>query len=202
MGGDNVPTNAEGLEAWGMQTSDQRYELGRTHFETGARSTASEVRDIFVSLETQAVERLRRWVDGPIASERSAEMRYGEQIFEIDGPLSDIDLKSPALIADIEDRFHRRHVELYTYASRDQEVVFVNARVAAIGAGSAGERDEEPGEAATPCAPRPRRKAFFGEWREGPVYALEDLQAGHTPGGTSLHGAQSPTLVMKARDWA
>ena len=33
----------------------------------------------------------------------------------------------------IEDRFHVRHEELYTYASRGQEVVFVNARVAAVG---------------------------------------------------------------------
>src|SRR5258708_29897907 len=108
-----------------------------------------------------------------MAMEGSAEMRYGEQIFEIDVPLSDIDLKSPALIAEIEDRFHRRHEELYTYASRDQEVVFVNARVAAIGAVSAGERDEEPGEATTPCAPRSRPDAFFGAWREVPGYALE-----------------------------
>src|SRR5258708_631625 len=195
-----VPTNASVLSAWGMLTSDLRYELGRTHFETGARSTASEVRDIFVSLETQAVERLRSLFHGPIAIERSAEMRYGEQIFEIDVPLSDIDLKSPALIAEIEDRFHRRHHELYPSASRDQEVVFVNARVAAIGAVSAGERDEEPVEATTPCAPRSRRNAFFGEWREVPVYALDDLQAGHTLEGPAIIEAETTTVVINAGD--
>jgi N-methylhydantoinase A len=195
-----VPTNASVLSAWGMLTSDLRYELGRTHFETGARSTASEVRDIFVELESQAVGRLRSWFDGPITTERSAEMRYGEQIFEIDVPLSDIDLKSPALIAEIEDRFHLRHEELYTYASRDQEVVFVNARVAAVGAVSATEKDEEPAKAATPCAPRSRRKAWFGEWREVAVYALDDLRPGHTLEGPAIIEAETTTVMINAGD--
>jgi N-methylhydantoinase A len=127
-------------------------------------------------------------------------MRYGEQIFEIDVPLSDIDLKSPALIAEIEDRFHRRHEELYTYASRDQEVVFVNARVAAVGAVSAGEEAEEPVKAAMPCAPRSRRKAWFGEWREVPVYALDDLRPGHTLEGPAIIEAETTTVVINPPD--
>ena len=64
--------------------------------------------------------------------ERSAEMRYGEQIFEIDVPLDAIDWTAPDLVARIHEEFHRGHEELYTYASRDQEVVFVNARAAAV----------------------------------------------------------------------
>src|SRR5262249_25023447 len=111
-----VPTTASVLSAWGMLTSDLRYEVSRTHFETGARSTAAEVRDIFAELEARATKRLRGWFDGEIKVERSAEMRYGEQIFEIDVPLGGIDLNSPSLIVEIEDRFHVRHEELYTYA--------------------------------------------------------------------------------------
>jgi N-methylhydantoinase A len=195
-----VPTHASVLSAWGMLTSDLRYELGRTHFETGARSSASEVRDIFVELETRAVERLRGWFDGPIAIERSAEMRHGEQIFEIDVPLSDVDLNSPALIAEIEDRFHLRHEELYTYAARDQEVVFVNARVAAIGKVSATESREEGVMAATPCTPRSRRKAFFAGWREVSVYALDDLRPGHALEGPAIIEAETTTVVINAGD--
>src|SRR6201994_1328218 len=173
-----VPTTASVLSAWGMLTSDLRYELSRTHFETGARSTAAEVRGIFAELEKQAVTRMRGWFDGPVKVERSAEMRYGEQIFEIDVPLDGIDLDSPSLIAEIEDRFHRRHEELYTYCSRDQEVVFVNARVAAIGAVAAPAASEPAATAAAPCTARSRRKAFFGQWIEVPVYALDDLKSG------------------------
>jgi len=195
-----VPTTASVLSAWGMLTSDLRYEVGRTHFETGARSTAAEVRDIFTELEARAVKRLRGWFDGEIRVERSAEMRYGEQIFEIDVPLDGIDLDAPSLIADIEDRFHLKHEELYTYASRDQEVVFVNARVAAIGAVAAGGATAQAAPAATTCKPRSRRKAFFGTWRDCDVYALDDLSPGHTIEGPAIIEAETTTVVINADD--
>ncbi len=195
-----VPTTASVLSAWGMLTSDLRYEVSRTHFETGARSTASEVREIFAELESRAVERLRSWFDGPIAVERSAEMRYGEQIFEIDVALDGVDLDSPSLIAEIEDRFHRRHEELYTYASRDQEVVFVNARVAAIGAASASEAGEQGAPSTAPCKPRSRRKAFFGGWLDVPVYALDDLKPGQSLQGPGIIEAETTTVVINAGD--
>jgi N-methylhydantoinase A len=195
-----VPTTASVLSAWGMLTSDLRYEVSRTHFETGARSSASEVREIFAELESRAVERLRGWFDGPIAVERSAEMRYGEQIFEIDVSLDGIDLNSASLIAEIEDRFHRRHEELYTYASRDQEVVFVNARVAAIGAIAAGEAGEERARSTEPCKPRSRRKAFFGAWLDVPVYALDDLRPGQSLHGPGIIEAETTTVVINAGD--
>jgi N-methylhydantoinase A len=195
-----VPTTASVLSAWGMLTSDLRYEVSRTHFETGARSTAAEVREIFAELEKRAVVRLRGWFEGPITVERSAEMRYGEQIFEIDVPLEGIDLNSPTLIADIEDRFHVRHEELYTYASREQEVVFVNARVAAIGAVAAGEGGVRAAQAAVPCKPRDKRKAFFGAWREVDVYALDDLRTGHAIVGPAIVEAETTTVVINSAD--
>ena len=195
-----VPTTASVLSAWGMLTSDLRYEVSRTHFETGARSTAAEVRGIFAELEKQAVTRMKSWFDGPIKVERSAEMRYGEQIFEIDVPLDGIDLDSPSLISEIEDRFHRRHEELYTYASRDQEVVFVNARVAAIGAVAAPAATEAAITSSLTCTPRTRRKAHFGQWIEVPVYALDDLRPGQGLEGPAIVEAETTTVVINTGD--
>ncbi|WP_407175264.1 hydantoinase/oxoprolinase family protein [Bradyrhizobium sp. STM 3562] len=195
-----VPTTASVLSAWGMLTSDLRYELSRTHFESGARTTADEVRAIFSHLEARSVQRLRGWFDGPITVERSAEMRYGEQIFEIDVPLEGIDFNSSALIAEIEERFHRRHEELYTYASRDQEVVLVNARVAAVGAVSVVEEAVRAATAAPPCLPRSRRKAYFGTWREVDVYALDDLKPGQTLEGPAIVEAETTTVVINESD--
>jgi N-methylhydantoinase A len=195
-----VPTAASVLSAWGMLTSDLRYELSRTHFESGVRSSASEIREMFSELETRAVARLRCWFDGAISVERSAEMRYGEQIFEIDVPLGGIDFSSPSLIADIEDRFHRRHEELYTYASRDQDVVFVNARVAAVGAVSAPDPEEAAATSKSPCVPRSRRKAFFGGWREVEVHALDDLRPGHRLNGPAIIEAETTTVLVNVGD--
>jgi N-methylhydantoinase A len=195
-----VPTTASVLSAWGMLTSDLRYELSRTHFESGARSTAEEVRAIFADLETRATRRLRGWFDGPVTVERSAEMRYGEQIFEIDVPLDGIDLDAPQLIEQIEARFHRRHEELYTYASPEQEVVFVNARVAAIGAVSLREQDARAAASTTAPAPRGRREAWFGGWRKVDVYALDDLKPGQALAGPAIIEAETTTVVINEGD--
>jgi N-methylhydantoinase A len=195
-----VPTTASVLSAWGMLTTDLRYEISRTHFESGARSTATEVRDIFAALEKQATARLQGWFDGPIAIERSAEMRYGEQIFEIDVPLDNINLNSPTLIADIEDRFHVRHEELYTYAARGQEVVFVNARVAAIGKVAVGEAEQPTAASTAPPAARSRRKAYFGKWLDVDVYALDDLRSGQALRGPAIVEAETTTVVINSGD--
>src|SRR6516225_1955368 len=195
-----VPTTASVLSAWGMLTSDLRYEVSRTHFESGARTTAGEIREMFAELETRATDRLRSWFDGNIAVERSAEMRYGEQIFEIDVPLDGIDFNSPTLIADIEERFHIRHEELYTYASRDQEVVFVNARVAAIGEVAIGEPEAGAVPSSAPGVPRSRRQAFFGAWREVDVFAFSDLKPGDRLSGPAIIEAETTTVLINEGD--
>jgi N-methylhydantoinase A len=195
-----VPTAASVLSAWGMLTSDLRYEVSRTHYGAGKRITAAEVRDLFAELEQQAAGRLRSWYAGPVTIERSAEMRYGEQIFEIDVALDDLDWRAPELADRIEDRFHRRHEELYTYASPGQEVVFVNARVAAIGAVTPRGQDVKPASSSAICEPRAMRQAFFGEWREVPVYSLESLAPGQSLQGAAIIEAETTTIVVNAGD--
>ena len=195
-----VPTVASVLSAWGMLTSDLRYEVGRTHYGAEARISAREVRELFGQLEQQAAGRLRAWFDGPVTIERSAEMRYGEQVFEIDVPLSDLDWDASDLVDRIEDRFHRHHEELYTYASRGQEVVFVNARVAAVGAVAQRGQDFAAATTTAACAPRGTRPAFFGQWREVPVYALGDLRPGHALAGPAIIEAETTTVLVDTGD--
>ncbi|QWG24243.1 hydantoinase/oxoprolinase family protein [Bradyrhizobium sediminis] len=195
-----VPIAASVLSAWGMLTSDLRYEVSRTHYGAGARISADEARQLFADLERGATGRLRAWFGGPMTTERSAEMRYGEQIFEIDVPLDGLDWNAASVVDQIEDRFHRRHEELYTYASRGQEVVFVNARVAAIGEVSQRGQDAKPAPSAAPCAPRATRQAWFGQWRDVPVYALDDLRPGHTLAGPAIIEAETTTVVVNGGD--
>lgn len=195
-----VPTVASVLSAWGMLTSDLRYEVSRTHYGEGPRITAAEVRALFAELEAQAAGRLRSWFDGPIAIERSAEMRYGEQIFEIDVSLDGLDWNAEDLVEEIEDRFHVKHEELYTYASRGQEVVFVNARVAAVGAVAQRGQDLRPASSSGACAPRGQRQAFLGGWRDVPVYALDDLKPGHTLAGPAIIEAETTTVLVDKGD--
>jgi N-methylhydantoinase A len=195
-----VPVAASVLSAWGMLTSDLRYEISRTHYGAGGRISTDEARNLFAELELGATGRLRAWFGGPMTTERSAEMRYGEQIFEIDVALDGLDWRAASLVDQIEDRFHRRHEALYTYAARDQEVVFVNARVAAVGEVSQRGQDARPAPSAAVCAPRATRQAWFGQWREVPVYALDDLQPGHVLAGPAIIEAETTTVVVDAGD--
>ncbi|MEH2614708.1 hydantoinase/oxoprolinase family protein [Bradyrhizobium sp. AZCC 1693] len=195
-----VPTVASVLSAWGMLTSDLRYEVSRTHYGAGTRITADEVRELFAGLEQQAAGRLLSWFNGKIAIERSAEMRYGEQIFEIDVSLDGLDWNAADLVERIEDRFHVRHEELYTYASRGQEVVFVNARVAAVGEVARLDSDAKPASSSGGCTPRSQRQAFLGGWRAVPVYALDELRPGHTLAGPAIIEAETTTVLVDTGD--
>src|SRR5215203_5280800 len=195
-----VPTVASVLSAWGMLTSDLRYEVSRTHYGKAARIAADEVRELFGGLEQQSAGRLRSWFNGKISIERSAEMRYGEQIFEIDVSLDGLDWNAPDLVDRIEDRFHVRHEELYTYASRGQEVVFVNARVAAVGEVSRRGEDAKATTQVSACKPQGTRKAFFGGWHEVPVYALDELHPGHTLTGPAIIEAETTTVLVDTGD--
>jgi N-methylhydantoinase A len=195
-----VPIAASVLSAWGMLTSDLRYEMSRTHYGAGPRISSDEARGLFEQLEQQAASRLRSWFGGPVTIERSAEMRYGEQIFEIDVALDDLHWNAAGLVDQIEDRFHRRHEELYTYSSRDQEVVFVNARVAAIGQVASRSQDARPAPVLSACTPRTTRQAFFGNWCEVPVYSLESLTPGQSFEGAAIIEAETTTIVVNAGD--
>jgi N-methylhydantoinase A len=195
-----VPAAASVLSAWGMLTSDLRYEVGRTHYGAGSRISAGEVRVLFAELEQQAAGRLRGWFSGPVRIERSAEMRYGEQIFEIDVALNDLDWDAASLVDEIEERFHRRHEELYTYASRGQEVVFVNARVAAVGAVSQHGEGAKKAPPVSACSPQGKRRAFFGAWRDIPVYSFDALQPGHSLTGPAIIEAETTTVLVDTGD--
>lgn len=195
-----VPIAASVLSAWGMLTSDLRYEVSHTHLGAGSGLQPDEVRWIFTALEQQASDRLRAWFDGEVVIERSAEMRYGEQIFEIDVPLNELDWNAATLVTDIEEQFHRQHEDLYTYAARDQEVVFVNARVSAIGKVASAGRNVRPATSSAACTPRSTRKAFFGEWREVPVYGFETLAPGQSFVGPAIVEAETTTVVVNAGD--
>jgi N-methylhydantoinase A len=195
-----VPTVASVLSAWGMLATDLRYETSRTHIGEHAVTDDAAMRTVFADLERRASERLRSWFDGAIRIERSAEMRYGEQIFEIDVPLDALDWDAPGLLGRIHEEFHRRHEELYTYASRDQEVVFVNARTAAVGAVSSAAAAVVHPTGAGAARPKGTRKAWFGGWRDTPVYDLAQLASGAALTGPAILEAETTTVVINAGD--
>jgi len=63
---------------------------------------------MFAAMEVEGTKRLRAAFDGTMRCDRSVDMRYGEQVFEVNVPLYGVDWKDKPL-AQIVERFHRRH---------------------------------------------------------------------------------------------
>jgi N-methylhydantoinase A len=196
-----VPRVAAVLSAWGMLATDLRYETVRTHIGDARRVTAAELRRVFAAMEDEGRRRLAEAFSGPVRIQRAVDVRYGEQIFEVNVPLEDVDLEAPEVMAEIVARFHKRHEELYTYSAPDQEVVLVNARLAVVGELPA--LPEEPRlPARAPTAPRSRRRVYLDGWREVPVHDLDAVTPGQVVVGPAIVESATTTALLRAGERA
>ncbi len=190
-----VPLAASVLSAWGMLNTDLRIEISRSISQTGALDTAA-LAAAYTEMETEGRSRLA-WFGGEVATVRSADMRYGEQVFEIPVALDGVDLSDSAAIAE---RFHAAHEALYTYALRDQEAVLVNARLSVIG--------RLPPVVQAETADRPdaaikgTRLIWLGGWTEVPVYDFLVLGIGQTIAGPALVESDTTTVLLRTGDRA
>ena len=190
-----VPSVAAVLSAWGMLATDLRYELVRSHVSEVGRMTAAGLRKLFATLEREGRKRLARF-DGPVTVRRALDMRYGEQIFEIQVDLDGVDLQAADLMERVAERFHRRHEALYAYSAPGQEVVVVNARVAVVGALPvlpAGAHAVGRGAAVSSA----RRRVWLGDWVEVPLHRMEALAAGQEIKGPAVFESATTTVLVR-----
>ena len=190
-----VPSVAAVLSAWGMLATDLRYELVRSHVSEVSRLAPASLRRLFAAMEADGRKRLGRF-DGPITVRRSLDMRYGEQIFEIQVPLDGVDVASRTLLDEIVARFHRRHEELYAYSAQGQEVVVVNARVAVVGELPALSPDSGLAGRSAAAAPG-RRRVYLGGWIEVPVHRMNELPAGFETTGPAIFESATTTVLAR-----
>ena len=196
-----IPRTAAVLSAWGMLATDLRYEVSRTHIGDTGSLKAGDVREVFSEMELEGRSRLKEAFDGDVSISRSADMRYGEQIYEVDVSLDDVDFSDDDLMKSISDRFHKRHEELFTYSLPDQDAVLVNGRLAAIGA--LPDLPQEPKtEARAASGHRTTRKIFLAGWVDAPVFNLEELVPSQNIEGPAIIESSTTTVVLRSDDKA
>ncbi len=196
-----VPRIASVLSAWGMLATELRLEVTRTHIGDTGNLDVAAISQLYEEMEADGRARLAAWFDGEIHTARSADMRYGEQIFEIDVPLDHVDFAASDLLAQIKAAFERRHEALYTYCLEDQDPVLINARIATIGALPA--LPEEPMTATGPdIAATGRRRIYLGQWLDAPVYDFEHLAAGQQIAGPALVVSETTNVLLREGDHA
>lgn len=196
-----VPRVAAVLSAWGMLATDLRFEAARSHVGDARALDGAEVKRLYDLLEDEGMARLRRSFAGPAKASRSADMRYGEQVFEIAVPLDDIDWSAPDPLPQIVARFHRRHEALYTYSLPDQDSVLVNARVAVSGILEAPPQEPRL-PAAAPSPPAGERRLYLDEWVTAPVYDFDRLAPAQTIAGPAIVESAMTTVLLRPGDTA
>jgi N-methylhydantoinase A len=196
-----VPRVAAVLSAWGMLATDLRFEVSRTHIGDTARLDGAGIKRMFTEMEQEGFARLRASFDGPARVQRSVEMRYGEQIFEITVPLDGIDWSVADPLPEIVERFHNRHEELYTYALREQDAVLVNARAAVIGV-LPGVPLEPVLPAREDASPRGARRIWLRGWTSVPVFDFDTLAPRQAIGGPAIIESAMTTVLLRPGDRA
>jgi N-methylhydantoinase A len=189
-----VPRAASVLSAWGMLNTDLRVELMRSQGQGGGIDVPA-LQAAYAEMEQEGRARLGGFT-GEVLLRRAADMRYGEQVFEIAVPLDDVGMTPDAIAA----AFHARHRALYTYALEDQEAVLVNARLSVIGRLSP--TGQEAAAAATGSSQMGKRRVWLDGWAEIPVYDFARLAEGEMLAGPAIVGAETTTVLLRAGDTA
>jgi len=198
-----VPLFAAGLSAWGMLHTDLRYEIARSALDTGGGlPDDGPLRAAFDDLEAEARERVAGWFGGEVSARRAADMRYGEQVFEIAVPLDGLDWEAPGLSERVRQAFHARHRALFTYDLPGEEVVLVNARVSAVGRLPAAAPAAPPAGAAPAEAVARRRVHLGGAAAEAPVFRFAALAPDQALAGPAIVESETTTVLLRPGDSA
>lgn len=196
-----IPRQAAVLSAWGMLATDLRYDYVRTAVNEVRSIGADSLRKMFYEMEKEGRTRVEAAGDLAERAEivRTLDMRYGEQIFEINVSLRDIDIEADDLIDQIVAAFHKRHEELYTYCSPEQEVVLVNVRTSVVGVLKS--MPEEPAVISSKTLePSSTRHVYLGEWLDVPVYDMNDLGSANRISGPAIVESRTTTILLRHGD--
>jgi N-methylhydantoinase A len=200
-----IPPRPGVLSTWGLLDTDIRTSFSRTAGPAARRATTeggdvSEVEAVWAELEAQG----RAWLDAEEVPrerqrlERSADLRYQHQSFELTCPLGEGPVTRERLAALVE-TFHREHRRLYTYDLPSATVELVNLRVTAIGdlpqratpVTRAGGGDASSARAG-------QREVYFarGGRTLTPGYARARLTPGMTFAGPALIDQEDATVLV------
>ena len=186
-----VPPNPGNVSAFGLLTVDVRNDYVQTVVSKHADLDLERVRAVYGELE----QRARTALDGEgfphdlQRMQRTADLRYVGQAFEVrvpvaDGPLGAVHLDQAR------QNFHAAHTQLYGYDFADdprQAVEWVNLRVSGIGPIRRPDLVRlQPADGGTDRAVTGLRQVFFDDWTETATYDRVSLGPGDVVRGPAV----------------
>jgi N-methylhydantoinase A len=196
-----VPVHPGVLSALGMLMTDIKYTRTMTRLLAADAMDGEVLAGVYRELEARLAADMA--ADGvgadEITVERSCDMRYRGQAYEVNVPLPGGGGASPDLGALVRG-FHDQHRRLYGAASEDEAVELVNFRV--LGVGAVRKARLSPladGGPERPSAPKSRRPVHFGRGHgahDTPVFERAALAAGARVNGPAIIEEPAATTVL------
>jgi len=197
----HLPAAGPVLSAYGMLCTDLKYDFSRSHPASLDGIDLQTVRSILIGLESQGREKLRAQgiSEDDIEVQRSADMRYLDQVYEVNIAVPDPSLEDGAFLSEWSGNFHQRYQELFSYHQQDQEVRLVTLRVTMVGRLSRISQPQgtKSNDAAVSPAPVGTRRVYLGAWYEVSVYDIASLASGARLDGPAILESEFTTILVE-----
>ena len=196
-----VPVSPGIFSATGLLVTDLKHDFSVTMIQRAEDLDPTATERAFARMLEMGRDALARESTSPdkMRFERTADMRYYGQSFELTIPAPDEPLAGDAL-ASVLQAFHQEHERAYGFAAPDEPVEFVNLHVTAIGEISkpALRRLERSGRDAAEAVTG-RREVYFEETggrTDCPIYDRYGLSAGAEVRGPAIVEERDSTTVI------
>ena len=193
-----VPRTAGVLSALGLLVTDILHDFSTSMVRRFGDVDPADIEAAFDSFEREGRDRLTGAVsEDQVVLERSLDLRYVGQSFELTVPAPDGRMDAEAL-ATVRERFHDAHEQRYGHSSQDEPVELVTVRLRARGVVDAPSLSPATTEGAPTDAIREERTVVFsGDPHDTRIYERSNLPAGGSFEGPAIVEGSESTVVIR-----
>ncbi len=194
-----VPQSAAVFSASGMLSMNLGRDFARSHISRLNMVDPAQVNQAFLDMETEAAgffddmdipEKQRKLI-------RSVEMRYIKQFHEVEFEIPLEEITAEALQT-VNELFHKRHRELYSFDMQSRPVELLNLRLKAFAPGKGFQPPKIKAGSEDPSAALKRKRVcrFDGKDSEVPIYDGARLEANNVLKGPCIVEESVTTVVV------
>ncbi|MCH2674294.1 MAG: hydantoinase B/oxoprolinase family protein [Dehalococcoidia bacterium] len=199
-----IPAAAAVLSAHGMLSTDLKYDYSRSLPTPLLGMDLDAVKALVEGMESEGRQKLQDQgvLESCIEITVSADMRYLDQIYEVNVPVPDLTQDLELLLYQWAGNFHSRYQELYSYSQSEQEIRLVTLRVSLVG--RLPKLDPPPVDRVNTdtVKAKGRRKVYLSGWTDATVYEITELPPGSLVNGPAVLESDFTTVLVEAGDKA